>query len=211
LPLDQRIATRDGETSERRAMPAELLPSSIHYGPIEFAIGAPKQAVAANGQTLSLPKDTRRVYVLLAADGDQRATFRIGDDERTIIAQDSTGFIGQWDTRLWEHRVETLPPRPDAPPNAPPRTTRGLAFAGVMPGFVKPADVAWLASHRHDPAGKNEAYAYSYLFAQAFDVPPGATSITLPQNDRIHIVAVTASNEETAVRPAQPLYDTLRR
>ncbi|HEV7238158.1 MAG TPA: glycoside hydrolase family 38 C-terminal domain-containing protein [Thermoanaerobaculia bacterium] len=157
------------------------------------------------GQTIQLPEGTTRVHLLMAADGgDRRATFRVGDVAHEVTVQDGSGFIGQWDTRLWERREETLPPRGDAPPNAPPRQTRGLAFAGLTPGFIKPASVASFAFAK-------APYAYSYLFAYTLAVPEGATTLTLPRDEKIRIHAVTTSNETHSVRPLQPLYDTLKR
>jgi alpha-mannosidase len=83
--------------------------------------------------------------------------------------------------------------------------------SGLTPGFIKRTPVAWFASHRHDTDGTNEPYAYSYLFAPAIDLPPGARTLTLPVNERIRILAVTVALEEARVRPAHPLYDTMDR
>jgi phosphodiesterase/alkaline phosphatase D-like protein len=80
-------------------------------------------------------------------------------------------------------------------------TPRGVVFVS--------ADQHWFASHRHTPAGTNEAYAYSYLFAYTIDVPPNAKTLTLPNNDNVRILAITGSNERTSVKPARALYDTL--
>ena len=82
-------------------------------------------------------------------------------------------------------------------------------MTGIVPGFIKRTPVAWFASHRHTADGVNEAYAYSYLFAYAVDVPAGARTLTLPNNDRIRILAMTVANEGGHVNPAQPLYDDL--
>jgi hypothetical protein len=57
----------------------------------------------------------------------------------------------------------------------------------------------------------NEAYAYSYLFGYRLDVPANARALTLPFNDKIRILAVTASYARNEVKPAQALYDTLER
>ena len=81
---------------------------------------------------------------------------------------------------------------------------------GLRPGFIKRADIAWFTSQRRDAAGGAEPYAYSYLFAYALDIPPGVRTITLPDNERIRILAMTVANEPWAVTPAQPLYDTLQ-
>ncbi len=51
-----------------------------------------------------------------------------------------------------------------------------------MSPMGKRADIGWFASHRHDAAGSNEPYAYSYLFAYAIDVPSSASTFTLPRN-----------------------------
>jgi len=85
------------------------------------------------------------------------------------------------------------------------------AMDHLNPGYIKPADIAWFVSHHHDAAGANAFYSYSYLFAYPIDVPAGATTLTLPVNDKIRIMAVTVANESGAVRPAQPLFDTLGR
>ncbi len=81
---------------------------------------------------------------------------------------------------------------------------------GLTPGFIKRAPVAWFASHKHTPDGKNEAYAYSYLFAYRLDVPAGATTLTLPNDPHVRILAVTVANQAPALVPAHPLYDTLK-
>jgi alpha-mannosidase len=79
-------------------------------------------------------------------------------------------------------------------------------MTGIKPGFIKRAPVAWFASHHHTVAGTNDAYAYSYLFAYTIDVPANATTLTLPDNDQIRILAITGSNERYKLRPAQLLY-----
>jgi len=87
-----------------------------------------------------------------------------------------------------------------------------MEFAGtITPGFIKRDDVAWFASHLHGPDASSDPYAYSYLFVYRLDVPPGAKTLTLPNNERIRILAITAADEDSAVIPAQPLYDTLER
>ncbi|MDD5543039.1 MAG: glycoside hydrolase family 38 C-terminal domain-containing protein [Acidobacteriia bacterium] len=90
-----------------------------------------------------------------------------------------------------------------------PRTTQ--EFAGLTPGFVKPAPVAWFATHHHTADGANEPYAYVYLFAYDLAVPANAKTVTLPYNDKIRILAMTVSNEGDEVHPVQPLFDTLTR
>ncbi len=196
---------------EGRTIPAEMLPSRIAYNGIEFALGPSEgpNAMTAQGQTLTLPSGTNgRIYILAAsAAGDQKAIFRIGDKLVELTVQDWGGYIGQWDNRLWTSRQETVTnPRTGAP-----RVRMVQDYAGLVPGYIKPAPVAWFASHRHSQDGTNDPYAYSYLFGYSLEVPAGATTLTLPDNERIRILAVTVSDEGKAVRPAHPLFDTLQR
>jgi alpha-mannosidase len=84
-------------------------------------------------------------------------------------------------------------------------------MTGILPGYIKPADVAWFSDHHHNAAGENVPYAYSYLFSYALDLPPGAKSITLPKNSNVRIFAVSVANTNPDLTPVQPLYDTLHR
>jgi alpha-mannosidase len=228
LPYDLAVANRDGQRSkhgfdgEGLALPAEMLPRELTYAGIVFrlALGDGANAMVARGQTIELPAGVRRLYLLASsAAGDQDVAFRVGSEPVNLKIQDWSGFIGQWDDRQWkqtEVMVQPRTPPADIPPDIAallqrPRTRRDAygEMAGITPGFIKRAPIAWFASHRHTAAGTNEAYAYSYLFAYTIDVPANAKTLTLPQNDHIRILAITGSNERTWVRPAQPLYDTL--
>jgi alpha-mannosidase len=221
LPYDRNISSRDGSRSAPgfdaagRAIPAEMLPRDVDFAGIHFHLGAESaaNAVVAHGQSIALPAgDHKRLYLLAASsEGDQTASFVAGSRSFPLMIQDWTGYVGQWDNRLWTKKQETLPPRPDAPPNAPIRTRMATVFNGLTPGFIKRAPIAWFASHRHTADGVNEPYAYSYLFAYAIDLPPGARTITFPDNDKIRVLAATVSDESSSLVEAQPLYDTLIR
>jgi len=167
-----------------------------------------------------VPVGMRRLYVLAAsAGGDQNVAFRVGSETVNATIQNWSGFIGQWDDRQWKETEVRLQPRatpPDIPPDIAALLQRSRTrrdpygqMLGITPGFIKRAPLAWFASHRHTPAGANEAYAYSYLFAYTIDMPPGAKTLTLPNNDNVRILAITGSNERMRVEPAHALYDTL--
>ncbi len=199
LTFDRSVATHDGEKSDGgfdaqgRALPAEMLPSRITYGDVVFDVTG--KALTAHGQTIALPPGFTQVHVLAAsAEGDRPETFRIGDHPAALTIHAWNGYLGQWDTRLWRKQEEELPPRPDAPLNAPPRKVMATVFAGLTPGYVKHAPLAWYASHHHDAEGKNVAYAYSYLFAYTLDIPPGATTLTLPDDERVRVMAVSVTD-----------------
>lgn len=201
--------------SQGKALPAELLPRQINFGGIRFDLAAPAKpnALVAHGQTINLPAGNfNRIYLLAAAaNGDQRATFFAGNQPIELTIQDWTGFIGQWDDRIWRTTEDTIPLRPGAPTGTPLRTRTNIygEMIGLRPGFIKRADVAWFSSQRRAADGSAEPYAYSYLFAYAIDLPLGARTITLPNNERIRILAITAANEPWTVKAAHPLYDTL--
>ncbi len=60
------------------------------------------------------------------------------------------------------------------------------------PPLLKPDEVAWVSTHRHTPTG-NDAYRFCYLFKYQLDLPPGATSLALPNSPNIRLFAVTAA------------------
>jgi len=220
------------------AMPAEMLPATLNFNGVEFHLapaGTGKQnAVVARGQTIQLPAGNfNRVYLLAAsADGDQKAVFQAGGNSFPLTIEDWGGFIGQWDTRLWKPAPDTVPVgnpaqqvalRKDWAVSANHATWTDMAYRGspswspkypddylgLRPGYIKRADLAWYASHHHTPEGLNQPYAYSYLFAYAIDLPAHATTLTLPANDNIRVLAVSVARVQPDVTPAQPLYDTL--
>ena len=206
--------------SQGKALPAEMLPRELVFKGVRFNLAptgdANPNAVVPHGQTIALPSGKyNRVYLLAAsANGDQKATFGVGDKSVDLTIQEWTGFIGQWDNRIWKTTEEIIQPRTGAPapPAGTPVRTRTNPYGemlGLRPGFIKRADIAWFSSQRRTADGGAEPYAYSYLFAYALDLPAGARTLTLPNNDRIRILAVTVADEPWVVTPAQPLYDTL--
>ena len=223
LTYDRAVSSDDGAKSDPGfddaggALPAEMLPADLAFSDIHFHLGPAGQgkpdAETAKGQTIQLPEGRYNALYVLAAsdDGDQNAMFHIGDRPAEFTVENWGGFIGQWDTRIWSTHEEPVPPRPGAPAGRGPRMRTVEEYAGLTPGFIKRADVAWFASHHHTADGANDPYAYSYLFAYRIEVPANAKTLTLPDNDKIRILAVTAARESGEVRPAQPLYDTLKR
>jgi alpha-mannosidase len=205
LVYDLATATADGVKSspgfdaQGRALAAAMLPDEIDFGGVIFKMGpsGAANAVVAKGQNIGLPAGAfNRVYVLAAsAEGDRKATFHIGQKATERNVEDWGGSIGQWDHRIWKATEKD--------PYA--------EMVKIEPGFIKRADLAWYCDHRHSSAGVNEPYAYAYLFAYAFDLPAGAKTLTLPDDARIRVMAVSVAREAPEVRPVQPLYDTLER
>jgi alpha-mannosidase len=198
---ESRQTLRTGFDGKGNTLPAEMLPSQIAFNDVHFQLAAAKtgvpNAVATRGQTIDLPAGNyNRVYLLAAStDGDQRVAFRADNTTAELNIEDWGGFIGQWDDRMWSSSD----------------TSHGnyCEMTGLKPGFIKRADLAWYCSHHHDASGKNIAYAYSYLFGYAIDLPPGSKTLQLPQNDKIRILAISVAHESPNAHPAQPLYDEL--
>lgn len=207
LPYDLATATNDGSSSsggfdgKGDSYPAEMLPSKISFADVQFQLASAKtgapNALQAKGQEIPLPPGSfNRLYMLAAANnGDQTATFSIGPEKTDLRIQDWGGFIGQWDDREWSSADTSHDDYGD--------------MIGLKPGYIKRADLAWYCDHHHDTKGNNVAYRYSYLFGYALDIPAGAKALTLPRNENVRIFAISVANEDSAVRPVQPLYDVL--
>lgn len=237
LAADHPVASQDGVKTATgfddhgNSLPAELLPAKMDYNGIAFELNG-AQALVAKGQTLKLPAGYKQAWVLAAsADSDQATTFRAGAQAVPLTIQSWTGYIGQWDNRLWKksdkpQQAPAFPGGARRPPmqmendgfggfGPPPtaRTGQGGApagppagmmrmmmgsndeYAGLTPGFIKTAQVAWYASHHHTAEGANKPYEYSYLYAYPIALPAGATTLTLPDNDKVRVLAVTVSSE----------------
>jgi len=205
LQYDLATASNDGThsaggfDSEGNALPAEMLPAKITFNDLQFQLAPAKtgspNAIAAKGQTINLPAGHHnRLYVLAAsAEGDQKATFQVGGKKVDLNIQDWGGFIGQWDDRQWSSGDTS--------------SDNYGKMIGLTPAYIKRADLVWYCSHHHNAAGGNVAYSYSYLFAYPIDLPEEARTITLPDNDKIRILAMSVGNENPELKPAQPLYD----
>ena len=134
--------------------------------------------------------------------------------------QDWTGFVGQWDTRLWKNQTErdwaisanhaVWPPADlEAREKRPVSPRYPEDYVGLRPGYVKPASLAWYASHQHTADGLNQPYRYSYLFAYALNAPGSAKTLKLPNNDKIRILAISTADENPMLEATQSLYTTL--
>ena len=226
-----------GNALPAEMLPAELHLDGVKFQLAPAGASKP-DAVVAHGQTIHLPAGNfNKVYILAASeDGDQKATFEVGRKPVEVTVQNWGGFIGQWDTRLWKPAPDTVTVRQFGN-NSPSRevalrkdwavsanhatwdlSDRGSPdwsprypedYLGLRPGYIKRASVAWYASHHHTPDGLNEPYEYSYLFAYGIPLPPHASTLTLPQNDKVRILAISVESEDPFTTPVQPLYDTL--
>ncbi|HUU82083.1 MAG TPA: glycoside hydrolase family 38 C-terminal domain-containing protein [Phycisphaerae bacterium] len=206
LDYDLDVVSSDGDRSDGdfdgagHTLPAELLPDSITCGSVEFDLGpkAPgaKNALACRGQTLALPDgEHNRLYILAASagppSGHVMGTFRVDGEPVELWVKNFTGWVGQSDSLVVDGQV--------------------VDAALMTPGFIHCDEIAWVGTHRHDGVkDRNEPYVFCYLFKYAIDLPPGAGSVTLPDDDCIRIAAMTVANDlNDETQPAGRLYDHL--
>ncbi|MCE1199382.1 MAG: glycosyl hydrolase-related protein, partial [Marinilabiliales bacterium] len=185
----------DGNMTDGMTLPAELIPATVVSEDITFQLGntadGQKNALGAKGQKIQLPAgDYNKVYLLAAATDDVRENLKVGSQTLPFPVQKWTGWIGQhYGRKLYFN---------------------DLKVSEITGPYCKTDNIAWYASHRHSPKA-NDAYQYSYLYMYGFTLPKGTKSITLPNNDKIKIFAVTVANISNAeVTPLQPLYDDFR-
>jgi alpha-mannosidase len=188
------------------SLPAEMLPDTITREGVVFSLGPKKEgaknALSCKGQTISLPQGKfNRIYFLAAStEDDTEEDFKLDGKLYKINVPRWDGFIGQWDTRKWygykwqEYDYEWS----------------DIFFTGLTPGYVRKGNVAYFTTHRHLKNGEDDPYSYAYLYKCKLDLPLSTKEITLPQNEKIKILAITlADNENDATFPASILFDTL--
>ncbi len=197
--LTDGVMGADGSTYPGSMIPASLTAEGVTFKLGSVADGA-KNALASNGQEISLPQGGYdRLYLLAAAERDVSSTLEVDGKPVPLHVQDWKGYVGQWDNRLWPDGYSE-----DSPGNA--------GIVGMVPGYVKDDSVAWFATHHLTPKG-NTFYEFSYIFKYAIDLPTGAKTVKLPKDARIKFfaasVAKNAGGGIAALTPAHPLFDTL--
>jgi alpha-mannosidase len=196
---DGRIDRTRGESFRDVTYPAEEMPAGGEYvsGGVRFRMGSyedeTNNVIACTGQEIALPAgDYGKLCLLAASNRETEAEFRVGDRNVSLHIGEWRGYVGQHYNRLY----------------GPEWTLEGLSRP-----YVRKDEIAWFASHYHNGyPSRNATYQYCYIYSYELDVPPGATSLTLPDNDDIKIFAVTALRKQSDdVIPLQPLYDDFSR
>ncbi len=173
----------------------DLLSDTLQWRGTVFVLGPKKpgaaNVVSCNGQTVQLQGSSYDYLDLLAAavGGPAEGRFAFGDTKTAVWVQDYADRLGQWNSRLANAVFQDEPNE-------------------IAPTYIDRAPVAWVGTHRHGSKGENEAYQFTCLYHVRLHVAKGATTVTLPDNPRIKILAATLvkSNFDN-IRAAQPLYD----
>jgi alpha-mannosidase len=183
-------------------IPAEMINDTVTSEGIRFQIGptdnGKQNAIRCEGQTITLPDAKfNAVYLLaMAVNGDTDGTFKVDDRATQLHIEDWSGYIGQWDNRVFRGEVPALTYSVTNP------------LDHLDAGFIKRAPLAWFCSHRHQQDGSDQVYTYCYLFKYRLKTPANAKTLTLPENSRIRVVAVSlVQDENDATVATVPLYD----
>ncbi len=186
-----------GFDGEGNSYSGDMLPREISMDGVDFKLGeggaGKLNALTCRGQEIALPAGgADRLYILASSSaGDVDGVFKTGGQNTTLNVQEWTGYVGQWDNRIWKN---------------------DRSIYGLKPAFTKRAEIAWYTSHYHNSYGRKIAYNYSYLFKYGLDIPKGATSVKLPDDERIKIFSATAVRSDIeSAKPAQLLYDDFDR
>jgi len=164
---------------------AELLPAALTIGGVNFKLGDPalENAVRCAGDTILLPQNGQysKLYLLAASiSGDDIATFYVDGKPSELTIPYYSGFIGQW------------------------------GHTGHTEGFLKPAEVAFIGTHRHNAVMNTDApYEFTYLFKYCINIPKDAKMLILPNDSKVLLFAASLSaNENDNITPAVQLIKT---
>ena len=189
-------ARTDGDfDGQGHTIAGELLPATLTSDDIPFRTGS---AGAREGERAGVPRPEagaarRRLQPRLPARrrGRRRPLrdFTLDGTTTQLLVPDWAEPVGQWNSRIVAGEVVQDPAR-------------------IAPAYAKSVPVAWVGTHRHDARGANEAYVFTHLFRLRLDVPKGARTLTLPDDEHVRILAITAAhNDNDAVVAAQPFTD----
>ena len=163
------------------SLPDELMGDKVTVGGIQFHLpnaDMPKNVLIPRGQVIDLPKSVTKLYLLAAS--------TIGDKEITLLAESKERKITVHSMTepigLWD-------------------------MAGLeQKAHIKDARVALEFTHTHHPEG-NLAAQKAYFFLYEIDVR-NCSTLTLPEESRIVILAMTAVKKFSTTKLGTKLTDT---
>jgi len=171
-----------------------MIPATLVSEGVLFQLGSTadlqKNAVTCKGQTIQLASgDYNKIYLLASATEDASGQFTLDGAAQTLHVAAWAGFIGQHYDRQFD--------------------LDGYTVLGVKEPFLKKDNIAWFASHTHfGYPTRNDPYHYSYLFKYEITLNGPSKTITLPDNDKIKIFAITLAKKNTDdIRFLQPISD----
>lgn len=160
------------------SLSAELLPEALQYRGVTFkmpTVGESNDLLVARGQTLALPKGCTKLYMLAASTA--------GDRENTFLTDER-------ERKITIHSMTEKPFKWDM-------------AALQQTAKIKEADIAFEFTHCHHPEG-NLADQKAYFFLYEIDIR-NAKTLTLPEDNRVIILAMTAVKKYSNTRLATEL------
>ncbi len=206
LPMNEKLISANGEKG-RGIFPAELVPDKIKVGPGHYRLagGEEKDTLSCCGQSINVPRDHSILYLLAGAAENCVASITWLDetgrelDRSELDIPAMTGFVGQWDQRLWEKE-----------PRHHLNYRRDYVWKnrciGVVPGYIKRQRLEWYSTHIHSD-GVDQAYQYGYMFTFVLDIPKQAVEIRLPEKPDVKIFAMTTMDQAVKVKSTYVLKD----
>ena len=136
---------------------------------------------------------------------EKNAVFKWLDSKGNVIKKESqmvsaiTGFIGQWDTRIWAKT-----------PTHQTKLKRDYIWlnkcVGIKPGFVNRNRLEWYSTHTHKN-GADDPYKFGYMYTINLNIPDNAEALLLPTDEQIFVFATTLSLQKCKIISAQVLSD----
>lgn len=164
------------------SLPAELLPSSYTVRGITFKLPSAdneKHLLIPRGEVIELPKGMTKLYILAAS--------MLGDREISVMAD-------RKERKLTVYAMREPIGRWD--------------MAGLsQTAHIKPADIGLLLTHTHHPEG-NLANQKAAFFLYEIDIR-NCKTLTLPEENRVAILAMTAVKRFSNTYLATQLMDTV--
>ncbi|MHA1148171.1 MAG: alpha-mannosidase [Promethearchaeota archaeon] len=186
----------------RNITPAKILSGSVSY---ELARDQYLNALQCRAQTIPIPEGFNTLSILVGSIQECSNTFKWVDgngkqlNEETHLIPSINNFLGQWDKRIWKKK-----------PKRHLKEKRDYFWInkciGVEPGYITRARLEWFATHTYK-AGKIQAYRFGYLYTIKLNIPKDAKSLILPDDFRIYIMAMTASQQKVNIQNNQILND----
>ena len=162
------------------SLPAEQCPASLTVGGITFRMPdteAPLDVCVARGQSIEIPKGSKKLYLLAASTlGDREETFYADGKEKKLTIYSFSEPIGRWD------------------------------MAGLgQTALIKNGRLGIEFTHTHHPEGDRiDGRAYFYVYE--IDVR-NTNTLTFPEDNRIIILAATTVKKFSDTKPATQICD----
>lgn len=187
LPYNAKVITENGKETETSipdgtSIPFEIIPDRISSGGTVFPVKKNGfDSVFSENKARVLPDGSRRLHLLCLCTKQSKLKVVFDGVYAEKTVPCSKDKIGAWDL-----------------------------YALGETGFVKKENVAFEATHTHNPDG-DVIDEPLYLFRFTFDIPEKAVSFIILQSPFVYVLAAAADCENHKFEPACELYDSLEK